>query len=119
LKITPSIPKTKKLNLTAYTDSYWAGDKDNRHSVSGYSIFLNGAVILWKSKLQKPLALSSAEAEYYAMCEAAKDVKYISMVLRYFGIEVEFPITMYCDNVGAIFMTENASATSRTKHVDA
>jgi hypothetical protein len=46
--------------------------------VLGYSIFLNGAVVLWKSKLQKLLALSSAEAEYYAMCEAAIDVKYIS-----------------------------------------
>jgi hypothetical protein len=119
LKIAASIPKTKKWNLTAYKDSDWAGDKDNRHNVSGYSIFLNGAVILWKSKLQKPLALSSAEAKYYAMCEAAKDVKYISMVLRSLGIEVELPITMYCDNVGAIFMMENASATSRTKHVDA
>jgi hypothetical protein len=119
LKIAPSIPKSKKWNLTAYTDSDWAGDKDNRHSVSGYSIFLNGAVVLWKSKLQKPLALSSAEAEYYALCEAAKDVKYISMVLRSLGIEIDLPITIYCDNVGAIFMTENASATSRTKHVDA
>jgi hypothetical protein len=87
--------------------------------VSGYSIFWNGAVVLWKFKLQKPLALSSAEAEYYAMCDAAKDVKYITMVLRSLGVEVELPITMYCDNVGAIFMMENASATSRTKHVDA
>jgi hypothetical protein len=26
---------------------------------------------------------------------------------------------MYCDNVGAIFMAENATATARTKHVDA
>jgi hypothetical protein len=69
--------------------------------------------------LQKPLELSSAEAKYYAMCEEAKDVKHISMVLRSLGIEVELPITIYCDNVGAIFMTENASATSRTKHMDA
>jgi hypothetical protein len=118
-RIAPSVPKTKKWKLTGYTDSDWSGDKDNRHSVSGYSMFLNGAVVLWKSKLQKPLALSSAEAEYYALCEAAKDVKYISMVLRSLGIEVELPITIYCDNVGAIFMTENASATTRTKHVDA
>jgi hypothetical protein len=80
---------------------------------------LNGAVVLWKSKLQKPLALSSAEAEYYAMCESAKDVKHISMVLRSLGIEVDLPITIYCDNVGAIFMMENALAMSRNKHADA
>jgi hypothetical protein len=70
--------------------------------------------------LQKPLALLSAEAEYYALYEAANDVKYIyTMVLQLIRIEVELPIIIYCDNVGAIFMLENASATARTKHVDA
>jgi hypothetical protein len=39
LQLTKSIPKTKKWKLEAYTDSDWAGDKVNRHSVSGYSIF--------------------------------------------------------------------------------
>jgi hypothetical protein len=29
LKIAPSIPKTKKWNLIAYTYSDWAGDNDN------------------------------------------------------------------------------------------
>jgi hypothetical protein len=48
----------------------------------------------------------------------AKDVKYISMELQSIGIELELPITIYCDNVGVIFMLENASTTSRTKQVD-
>jgi hypothetical protein len=69
--------------------------------------------------VQKPFALSSAEAEYNALCEVAKDVKYIYMVLKSIGIEVELPIIIYSDNVGAIFMLENASATATTKHVDA
>jgi hypothetical protein len=79
----------------------------------------NGTVILWKSKLQQVEALSSSEAEYYALSEAAKDVKFVVMILESIGIKVELPITIYCDNVGAIFMAENASATARTKHVDA
>jgi hypothetical protein len=29
------------------------------------------------------------------------------------------PVTIYCDSIGAIFMLENATATTRTKHVDA
>jgi hypothetical protein len=61
----------------------------------------------------------SAEAKYYALCEAAKDVKYISMVLQSLRMELELPIAVYCNNVGAIYMSENASVTSRTKHVDA
>jgi hypothetical protein len=46
--------------------------------------------------------------EYYELCEAAKDFKYISMVFRSIGIEVEHPITICCDDVGAILMSENA-----------
>jgi hypothetical protein len=57
LKVFPRPVKQNKWNLTAYTDSDWAGDKDNRHSVSSYSIFLNGTVILWKSKLQRILCI--------------------------------------------------------------
>jgi hypothetical protein len=106
------------MEMTVYTDSDWTGDKDNQHSVSGCAIFLN-TVILWKSKLQKPLALSSSEAEYYGMNEAAKDVKVGAMILEAIGIEIESPIIMYCDNVGAIFMAENETATVRTKHVNA
>jgi hypothetical protein len=39
LKLAPSIPKSKKWNLDVYMDSDWAGHKNNRHIVLGYSIF--------------------------------------------------------------------------------
>jgi hypothetical protein len=48
-----------------------------------------------------------------------KDVKFVAIILEAIGIEIELPIIMYCDNVGAMFMAENATATVRTKHVDA
>ena len=34
------------------------------------------------------------------------------------GIKVRLPITIRVDNMGAIFMAENASVSQRTKHVD-
>jgi hypothetical protein len=34
------------------------------------------------------------------------------------GIKVKLPIIVQVDNIGAIFMTENVSTSSRTKHVD-
>jgi hypothetical protein len=52
------------------------------------------------------------------MSEAAKDVKFVVMILEAIGIEIELPIIMYCDNVEAISMAENVTATARTKHVD-
>jgi hypothetical protein len=41
-------------------------------TVIGQVIFLLGVPILWKSKSQKSVALSSSEAEYFAMNEAVK-----------------------------------------------
>jgi hypothetical protein len=121
LKIEPKIPNNEfnfQWDMVMYTDSDWAGDKENRRSVSGYVIFLLGVPILWKSKLQKSVSLSSSEAEYYALSEAAKELKFIVQILKSLEIEIVLPIIVNVDNVGAIFMSENLSATARTKHVD-
>ena len=36
----------------------------------------------------------------------------------FFGIRIEYPITVRCDNVGAIFLGYNAKTSPHTKHVD-
>lgn len=88
--------------MNVYTDSDWAGDKDNRHSVSGYAIFLLDVPILWKSCLQRTVALSSSEAEYYAISEAAKEIKLVYQILDSMNVKVTLPIVVNIDNVGAI-----------------
>jgi len=39
-------------------------------------------------------------------------------MLKSIGFEVEIPLVVTVDNVGAIYMTENVTATSKTKHVE-
>ena len=53
----------KSTNLKWTLD--WAGDKDDRRSISGYMIFLNDVLICWRSKAQQTVALSSSEAEFF------------------------------------------------------
>jgi hypothetical protein len=118
LKIKPIVDEKMNWELTVFSDSDWGGDKDNRHSVSGYVIFFMSVPILWRSKLQRTISLSSSEAEYYALSEAAKDVKFVAQILSSIGIEFKQPIIINVDNVGAMFIAENASATSKTKHID-
>jgi hypothetical protein len=52
------------------------------------------------------------------MREAVEEVRFIVMVLESIGIQVTTPIIVKVDKVGAIFMAENVSATSCTKHID-
>ena len=118
LKFNPTFDKDKKWKLTMYTDSDYGGDKETRISVTGYILFFMGVPIIWKSKSQRSVTLSSSEAEYVALSEAAKDIKFAYQLLKSIGIEVALPITVRVDNVGAIFMSENTSTSGRTKHVD-
>nr|GFB22712.1 putative reverse transcriptase, RNA-dependent DNA polymerase [Tanacetum cinerariifolium] len=52
------------LNIQMYTDADWAGDKGNRRSTSGYFSLVGGNLVTWRSKKQKVVSLSSAEAQF-------------------------------------------------------
>ena len=69
--------------LKAFSDSDWAGAKDDRRSITGYCIHLNGCLISWKSRGQKHVTLSSTEAEYVAVSEACTDIMFIKMIMEF------------------------------------
>ena len=104
--------------LQIYSDSDYAGDQETRISVAGYILYLCEVPISWKSKGQKSVSLSSAEAEYVAISEAVKEIRFVYQVLESMEIEINLPIIVRVDNVGAIYMTENTTTSTRTKHVD-
>lgn len=104
--------------IVVYSDSDFAGDKETRVSIAGFVIYLLGVPICWKSKGMKSVTLSSSEAEYVALAEAAKEVKFVYQVLLSIGMKIKTPIIVRVDNVGAIFMAENVAVSQRTKHID-
>ena len=116
LKIEPKLEAT--WDLTMYTDADWAGDKDNRISIGGFVLFLCGVPIMWRSKAQKSVTLSSGESEYVSLSDAAREIKFVIMLLQTMGVKVELPVKVRVDNVSAIFMAETANSTNRTRHVD-
>jgi hypothetical protein len=119
LKLEPKVKDGDWLwDLVVYSDSDWAGDKDNRRSVSGFIMFLCGVPIIWRSKQQKSVALSSSEAKFVAASEAVKEVIFVLQVLESMAIKVVTPVVVRVDNMGAIYMTENASSSSRARHID-
>jgi len=109
----------QKWELKAYSDSDYAGDRDNRRSVSGYIILLAGVPVIWRSKMQRSVSLSSTEAEYVAISEVTMDIMFVKQILEFLKIPVQLPIQVHVDNVGAIFLTKNATTGPRTRHIDA
>ena len=66
----------------------------------------------------KSVVLSTTEAEYMALSEVVKEFKFIVQLLQTMDIEVELPITVHVDNVGAIWLSNNRTTSDRTKHID-
>jgi hypothetical protein len=103
-------PENKILNwsLHVFCDSDWAGDSEKRISVTGFIVYLINLPFSWISKAQRGVTLSSSKAEYVAISEVVKEIKFIYYLLREIGVEVNLPNTVKTDNVSAMFMAQNA-----------
>ena len=66
----------------------------------------------------KSVVLSTSEAEYVAVSEVVKEIKFLYQILRSMEIKVPLPIKVQEDNGGAILLANNSNVSERTKQVD-
>ena len=66
----------------------------------------------------KSVVLSKTEAEYVAVSEVVKEIKFLYQMLRSMEIKIPLPIMVQVYNIGAIWLANNCSVSERTKHVD-
>jgi len=107
----------KPNTLEGFVDADHAGNPEDRISVSGYIIFFNGGPISWSSKRQPIVALSSSEAEFYAVSLAACEIEYLRKMLDGLGFPQKGPTMLYEDNQGTIYMSRSVGAFNRSKHI--
>ncbi|XP_073268730.1 uncharacterized protein [Populus alba] len=105
------------LHLQAYSDADWAGDPNDRRSVSGSIVFLGSSPISWASKKQHTVSRSSTEAEYRALAIAAAELAWIRQLLCDVHIPLHIPPIIHCDNISAISLASNPVFHSRMKHL--
>ena len=109
--------KTDKRAIVGYTDSDWGNDQRDRKSQSGYLLYIHGNLCSWKSAKQDGVALSSANAEYVALSEGAREGIYFQNLLNEcYGKKEQ--VYLYCDNTGAKKNAENELQHKRSKHID-
>ena len=124
------VDKTKGLEV--YVDADFAGnwanaDTDNADGVlsrTGFVICYANCPIVWCSKLQTEIALSTAEAEYIALSHALREAiplqnltKEINCIFPLHIPTTDFCLTVHEDNNSAIAMAESIKFTPRTKHI--
>ena len=97
-----------KWKIVAYCESDFGGDKNSRNSVSGFCIYVGSYFASWRSQPQQSISLLSTNAEYYAVSKVRTEIIFIKNLLEFLRVKIEFPITVWCDNVGAMFLSYNA-----------
>lgn len=122
LKGCPSLglffPSQSSIRLVSYSDADWGSCLATRRSLTGYCVFLGGALVSWRCKKQATVSLSTVEAEYRAMSSTVKELQWLSYLLEDFHVAVPLPIPLHCDNSAAIHITKNQVFHERTKHID-
>ena len=89
--------------LSWYADADW-GNSSSRRSTSGMVTVMlyNRLPIMWKSKMQKTTALSTAEAEYYSASAAGCEVLYLRALLLCLRIWQKKPTRVHLPESGTV-----------------
>ena len=127
------------LSVDCYVDADFAGlygtenpdDPISAKSRSGYILSIGGCYLFCKSQLQTTIALSTSEAEYYALSQAMRAVLPMREFLKEIIDELDLPsnynqiqssvfknfeTTVHEDNSSALNLATKQKVTSRTKH---
>ena len=78
--------KKTKLDITVEVDASYASGPQRR-STFGYIIYINKTPVMFRTKLQNVIALSSCEAELIGISEACKSIGFLENILKFMNIE--------------------------------
>jgi hypothetical protein len=115
-----------------FVDSDFASNdevQNNRRSQSGYIAMLNGAPVLWSSKVssvafaderigEAHADVSSGAAEVYAAANAQMDFLNLNHIMSEMNVPFPEPFFLQIDNTSALAFAKHTANRSRLKHID-
>jgi histone deacetylase 1/2 len=112
------IRKSPLHGISIFTDTDWAGCVDDRRSTGGYAIFVGPNLVSCSSKKQPTVSRSSTEAEYKALANGAAEAIWVDSVLTELGVQRQRTPILWCDNLGATYLTANPVFHACTEHIE-
>ena len=126
--IRPTFPQLLDCYVDADFCGLWKSDNTSDpisvRSRTGYVIMFCGTPLVWCSKLQSEIALSTVEAEYIALSQSMRDLLPTKQLLKelqeIFQLPTSTPTTtstVFEDNAGAVELARCPKMRPRTKHI--
>ena len=109
-------PKSKSMQIICYVYASHASNKITRKSHTGYLIFINRAPIIWYSKRQNTIESSAFSSEFIAMKTCVEDIIALRYKMRMFGMVIDGPASVLCDNMSVVNNTSKLSSKLNKKH---
>jgi hypothetical protein len=104
------------VTTTCYVDADHAGCKVTRRSQTGIIIYVNKAPIIWYSKRQNTVESATFGSEFIALKTAIDQIDGLRYKLRMFGIPINGPTNVFCDNEAVVVNASHAESTLKRKH---
>ena len=110
------IGKSKTVVVSAFFYADWAGCPHDRRSTRGFVVYLGANLISWSAR--KQATVSRSEAEYKSMANATAEVMWVQKLLDELGVSHPMAACLWCDNIGATYLSANPVFHARTKHIE-
>src|SRR3989337_2512868 len=109
----------EELVVKGYVDASFNTYPNDSKSQTRYVFILNGGAVSWCSSQQSVMTGSSCEVEYIAASEEGHEGVWMKEFISDLGVipSASGPMTIFCDNTGAIAIAKEPRFHKRTKHI--
>jgi hypothetical protein len=109
-------PRGNVVSTHCFVDADHAGNRVTRRLQTGILIFVNRSCAIWYSKRQNTVETSTFGSEFVAMRIAVELIEALRYKLRMFGIPIEGPTNVFCDNEAVTKNVTLPESTLKKKH---
>ena len=102
----------------AFTDSDYAGSVEDRRTTSSYVFMLCGVTVVWFSRKQPIVTLSTTEVKFVVDAGSSCQTIWMQRMLKKIGYKGSESAVIYCDNNSTIKLSRNLVMHGKSKHID-
>ncbi|MBW0474073.1 hypothetical protein O181_013788 [Austropuccinia psidii MF-1] len=110
-----------KEGIRAYSNADWGNCQETRWSVTGFLVTFKGNLVIWKTRKQPSVLISTAEAKYKALCDQTSEMIWFWQWCNECSLYITSePIPVHEDNQSCISTVEGDSNLNqrRMKHIN-